>query len=71
MHVLIFKTNIKLKRDIKKLQTFLGKYPFILRWNVDRADIDKVLRVEAAHQSTSEIMHLVKKAGFFCEELAD
>ncbi len=71
MHVLIFKTNIKLKQDLKKLQNFFSKYPFIIRWNVDRTDIDKVLRVEAVHQNTAEIMHIVHNAGFFCEELAD
>lgn len=71
MHVLIFKTNIKLKRDLKKLQIFLSEHPFIIRWNVDRADIDKVLRVEAVHQNTAEIMGIVQNAGFLCEELAD
>lgn len=43
--------------------------PLILKWNVDLLDIDKVLRIETPGVAAPVIEKLVKKAGYYCEEL--
>jgi hypothetical protein len=47
--VLVFKTNINNPRQVKSIATTLNNCSDILKWNVDLADIDKVLRIEATH----------------------
>jgi hypothetical protein len=69
--ILVFKTSIKSIPDIKKVEEALNKQEGIIRWNVDRDDINNVLRIETIHNDPARIIGLVKKAGFFCEELPD
>jgi hypothetical protein len=69
--VLVFKTNLQFKKDVNRLSPVLSKISGILRWNVDREDIDKVLRIETRVLTAQEIICLVNKAGYFCEELPD
>jgi hypothetical protein len=69
--VLVFKSNIRLARDIKKVGTLIEKRPDVLKWNVDRHDIDHVLRIEAAGIDAAEVEQLITKAGYFCKELPD
>jgi hypothetical protein len=71
MFVLIFKTNIKNARQVKSVGTMLDGCPDILKWNVDLADIDKVLRIEATHEQCGRVIDLVTRAGYACEELTD
>jgi hypothetical protein len=71
IQVLVFKTNLQFKKDINRLSPILNNTTGILRWNVDRDDIDNVLRIETKHLSAQEIIHLVTNAGYFCEELPD
>ena len=44
--ILIFRTSIVRKQDVKRVGTLLAKYPQIHKWNVDFEDWEKVLRVE-------------------------
>jgi len=69
--VLVFKTNLQFKKDVNRLSPVLCNVSDIIRWNVDREDIDKVLRIETRVLTAREIIHLVNKAGYFCEELPD
>ena len=69
--VLVFKTNLQFKKDVNRLSPVLSKISGILRWNVDREDIDKVLRIETRVLTAQEIIRLVNNAGYFCEELPD
>lgn len=71
MDVLVFKTNLLRKKDVKVLTPLFKSSDEIVRWNVDLKDIDKILRVEATCRLSQEIQDLVKKAGFNCEELID
>ena len=71
MQILVFKTNIRYKKQLTIIQQHIAPHPGILKWNVDTKDIDKVLRVEAIDLHPSKIETLVKKAGYFCEELKD
>jgi hypothetical protein len=69
--ILVFKTNILHPSDVEKMSSVLDAFPGIRQWNVDRDDIDHVLRIEADDVHPSQIISIVKKAGYKCEELPD
>jgi len=71
MNVLIFKTNIRFKKDLKIIGPVLAAHKRVIRWNVDRQDTDKVLRVESTSGDTLEIIKTINQAGYHCEELPD
>jgi hypothetical protein len=71
MNVLIFKTNIRFKKDLEKIGAFLGGIEPALRWNVDRQDTDKVLRVVSSSADPLKIVSMIRQAGYHCEELPD
>jgi len=69
MNILIFKTNIRYKKDVHHIAPVLNSIPSVMFWNIDRADIDKVLRIEATHNDIDAIRNRIQYAGYFCEEL--
>jgi hypothetical protein len=69
--ILIFRTNIHSVRDVARVAPLLDALAGIKRWNVDRDDVDCVLRIEADERDTEHVIHLVNTAGFLCEELPD
>jgi hypothetical protein len=71
MHILIFKTNIESDDAHKEIHALLSTQEFILDWNIDKEDIDKVLRIESKINNTNDIINTISKAGFICEELPD
>jgi hypothetical protein len=71
MEILIFKTNIKHKKDLKAVETILNNHSGIRQWNIDRADIDRVLRVVTTLNISSELARQIQQAGYCCEELPD
>ena len=58
-------------RGHKVIATVLNDERRIRKWNVDRSDVDRVLRVQGEHITPEEIAARVRKAGFRCEELPD
>ena len=71
VNVLIFKTSINNKKQATKVAKLLNEAGDILRCNIDLQDVDRVLRVEAINVSNREIIAIMQKAGYFCEELTD
>ncbi len=71
LEVLVFKTNISTEEDLIKLSQILDCERRILRWNVDQADIDNVLRIESRNLAPAYISNMVGDAGFQCDELPD
>jgi copper chaperone len=69
--VLIFKTNIRHKDEIRQLDPIITSCPGVLKWSVDLSDIDKVLRIESKNADHSAVISLMTTAGYFCEELLD
>lgn len=67
--VLVFRTNIRFKKDLRQIGPVLEKEPGVLKWNVDREDTDKVLRIESIQVTPETIIQLISREGFFCEEL--
>ena len=43
--ILIFRTSITRKCDIKRIEKLLAQYPQIDKWNVDFEDWEKILRL--------------------------
>ncbi len=69
--ILVFKTNILSRKEVKRLGPVLHKLAGVCRWNVDLMDIDKVLRIETEELQAQEIIDVLTEAGYFCEELPD
>ena len=70
--VLIFKTNIKTKKNVNTLKSFFNSQSSIIKWTVDIEDIDNVLRIEATNNlSESHLINQIKTLGFYCDELTD
>lgn len=71
MEILVFKTNIRNKRQVNIIKPFLKNIEDIREWNVDLQDIDKILRIESIKTSAKDIESIITKAGFECQELID
>jgi tRNA G26 N,N-dimethylase Trm1 len=69
--VLVFKTNISSNQDVEQIANVLASEKKIIRWNIDREDIDKVLRIECEQLLPIAIVRRLTDAGFECEELPD
>ena len=71
MNILIFKTNIRLKKDLQIIRAILSGLKSVIRWNVDRHDTDKILRIESTSNDSNQIIKTLSQAGYHCEELQD
>jgi hypothetical protein len=71
LRILVFKTNLRLKKDVRQMAFLFSQETGILRWNIDTHDIDKVLRIETTCLTGQDIIALVRAAGYCCEELPD
>lgn len=69
MKVLVFKTNLRFKKQINAVTPHINNLQGIARWNVDLDDIDKVLRIESTDLSPRSVEATLQQAGYFCEEL--
>ena len=66
--VLVFKTNIFSQLEIH-VKAILDSFTQITSVNFDFEDVDRILRIEATEDLTSDIENLLKSKGFYCEEL--
>jgi len=69
--VLVFKTNIKCKEDVRCLGPVMDSGFGNSKWSVDLSDIDNVLRIECTHSDTNKVIEIIENAGFTCQELLD
>ena len=69
--VLVFRTNIYRKKDVKSVSSHLNGCEAIMKWNVDLSDIDNVLRIETTYNDCAPVIELIRQAGYACEELTD
>jgi hypothetical protein len=69
MEVLIFKTNLRFKKQINSVTPHINNLQGIARWNVDLDDTDKILRIESIDLSPRSVEATLQQAGYFCEEL--
>jgi hypothetical protein len=71
MEVLVFKTNVRYKKNINAVASRLDQIADIDKWNFDLHDRDKILRVETVKLSPAIIENTLQQAGYFCRELED
>jgi hypothetical protein len=67
----VFKTDVRTKKDRKKLEPVLNADVRILQWNLDLADCDKVLRIQSRTLVAWQVINLLRQTGYCCEELPD
>jgi hypothetical protein len=67
--ILIFKTNIKTKPDQLRVKELFDSHPAINQWNVDRGDVDCVLRIVTDQVKAADIIRLLTETGYQCQEL--
>lgn len=70
MNTLKFKTNINCGGCIKAVTPHLNKAEGIKSWQVDTANPDKTLTVEAEGTDAQSVRQVVEKAGFKAEAIA-
>lgn len=71
LEVLVFRTDIVEKSDSENLKQILNEDGRIKSWNIDQQDIDHVLRIESNEMSPAEVIAMVTKLGYVCEELPE
>ncbi|OOQ60609.1 hypothetical protein [Mucilaginibacter pedocola] len=69
MDVLIFKTSVATPSQASRLQPMLSALADIKRYTFDLEDCDRVLRIESTRIESQTIKHILRMAGFSCEEL--
>lgn len=70
METLKFKTNINCGGCINAVTPHLNKAEGVKNWQVDTANPDKILTVEAEGTDAQTVKQVVEKAGFKAEAIA-
>jgi hypothetical protein len=70
-HVLVFMTNLRSKKDVRKIEGILNQVVGREGWSLDLADVDKVLRIETRSLPPERVVQLLEQAGYCCAELPD
>ncbi|HEY2722582.1 MAG TPA: hypothetical protein VGI82_12695 [Chitinophagaceae bacterium] len=71
MEILVFKTNLRYKKNIKEVMPHLNELRGITKWNVDFHDKDKILRIIGNNLSPRLVENILHRVGYTCEELPD
>ena len=71
MEILVFKTNVQYKKNLKQVMPHLNEMKGVVRWNIDFHDRDKVLRIVSNNLSPRVVENTLKNVGYACEELTD
>ena len=67
--ILIFRTSITQRRDIKRIGELLAEFPQIDKWNVDFEDWEKILRIECSGITALEISEVLRNNHIFTSDL--
>lgn len=67
--ILIFRTSISGKQDLKRIEELLSCYPQIHQWSVDMEDWEKVLRIEGEEMNAGDLCSGLKNIGIQASEL--
>ena len=70
-NILVFKTNLREMNDVENVAFLLDEHDQIIQWNVDREDVDKVLRIETDQLEAIDVIRIIRALGYECEELPD
>ena len=67
----VFKTSVTNTKEIEILKPQLDIQLEFAKWNFDLEDCDNILRIESKTETAEQIIRLLNKNGFECEELPD
>ena len=67
--ILIFRTSITKRCDIKRIGKLTAEFPQIDKWNVDFEDWEKILRIECSGITALEISEVLRNNHIFASEL--
>ena len=67
--IYVFKTSVKTKTQVKKLQPHINKILPGEKWNFDLDDCDNILRIDSVKKIVVKITELLKSHQYHCEEL--
>ena len=67
--IYVFKTSIKSKMQVKKLEPHINKIMPGAKWNFDLDDCDRILRIDSAENIVLKITGLLNVHKFYCKEL--
>lgn len=67
--LLLFRTNISTDADFLHATAHFDAHPHIHEWNIDRDDVDCVLRIFTVQLTPGDVITLAGKLGFVCSEL--
>jgi hypothetical protein len=67
--ILIFRTSISKKQEVRQIGKILSKCDRIGKWNVDFEDWEKVLRIECNDMDAAEITAMLEEINIWAVEL--
>lgn len=67
--IFVFKTSVKSKQQVKRLQSHFNNLLLDGKWNFDLDDCDKILRVESESDVVFQVVDFLTTNGFQCSEL--
>jgi hypothetical protein len=67
--ILVFKTTVRNKLQVKKLKPHIDQQLPAASWNFDLQDCDKILRVVHEENVAVAVINLLKSHNYHCEEL--
>lgn len=68
-HVLIFRTSVVHRQDIKRIDKALSQFTQISSWNIDFEDWEKILRIECIGITAIEISQALRAFNIYAVEL--
>ena len=67
--IYVFKTSVKTKNQVRKLEPHINKLLSHEKWNFDLKDCDRILRIDSEENIVLKITGLLNDHQFYCEEL--
>jgi copper chaperone len=58
MEILVFKTNLRYKKNVKEVMPYLRELKGVMKWKIDFHDKDKILRIVGRDLSPRTIEHV-------------
>lgn len=67
--ILILRTSVTTRQDIKRIEKLFASYPCIHKWNFDFENWEKVLRIESHGWSVDNIIDALRTIGIVASKL--
>lgn len=64
-----FRTSVRNKQDIKRIEALFVQFPQIDKWHVDLENWEKVLRIECREMISAAILNALQTIHIYAKEL--